>query len=132
MRSSAGSEAQVLPEAWRGIEQYANNRIEADHAPAEETVAAHARSEDRCQRQIRHRRAYLSFRTSVAATMDSPTTLHRSYMSRLPSMNSLKQPEPQAGQASHGDCDQTTQQSRRGSSDGLHVLSIVYETLRWR
>ena len=63
---------EVVPEAWHRIEQYTNNRIEADHAQP----------------------CLPSFRTSAVATTNSPPMLHRSYVSRRPSMSSLKQFEP--------------------------------------
>jgi transposase InsO family protein len=86
---------QVLPKAWHRIEPYANNRIEADHAQLKRRL-----------RPMRGRRPMPApepsspgtlFRTSAAVTTNSPPMLRRSVVSRLPSMNSLKQPDPRPG-----------------------------------
>jgi len=50
---------QTLPQAGHRTMQYADNRIEADHGPAQATAAAAARAEDRCRRPDRDRRARL-------------------------------------------------------------------------
>jgi len=63
-----------------------------------------------------------SFRTSAAVTTNSPLMLHRSYVSRRPSLKSLNSLSHRP-QETHGDCDQATQQSRRGSWSGLRGLA---------
>jgi transposase-like protein len=48
---------ELAPGAWHHTEQYANNRIAADHGTAETAPAADARAQDRARSYGRHHRA---------------------------------------------------------------------------
>ena len=64
----------VLPDALHSTVKYANNRVEADHGPAQGPAPTHARDQDRPIAADRRHRARVHPETCAAVTTNSPPT----------------------------------------------------------